>query len=329
MSELVELMSLNAEFGTMRYAYIEGDVYFVGKDAASLLEYSDTDQALRKHVSFENSTTRRIDGSSFSDGKSRDAKFINEAGFYQLSMKSKMPKASELQNWISNEVLPSLRKEGQYNMNGTTNPFFDTINEAERTINGNDRDKLRQKIELYSRMVEVPYPYGWKYFCKCFKNKTGIDIKRSLNKYKRDNGIHTLSTPEYLEKIDALDTAFEVINEMIEKKYKCEDYNPGEEYYDVMSDNEEARYELQKQEIEALRYRNTVINQFYATLENVKNIMTVRMQTEVQRGAIAVRFNDIPYEWRQFISRTDNIQNPFVINYPLANQYLNSDLLNR
>ena len=110
MSELVELMSLNTEFGTMRYAYIEGDVYFVGKDAASLLEYSDTDQALRKHVSFENSTTRRIDGSSLSDGKSRDAKFINEAGFYQLSMKSKMPKASELQNWISKDLSINIRE---------------------------------------------------------------------------------------------------------------------------------------------------------------------------------------------------------------------------
>lgn len=87
MSELVELMPLNTEFGSMRYAYINGDVYFVGKDAASLLEYSDTDKAIRTHVSAENSTTRQIGGSSFSDGKSRDAKFINEAGFYQLSIK--------------------------------------------------------------------------------------------------------------------------------------------------------------------------------------------------------------------------------------------------
>lgn len=100
----------NPEFGDIRTVEIDGEPWLVGKDVAQALGYSDTDQALRKHVDEEDKLTRQFDGS----GQSRNMTIINESGLYALIFSSKLPGAKKFKHWVTSEVLPSIRKHHGY-----------------------------------------------------------------------------------------------------------------------------------------------------------------------------------------------------------------------
>ena len=100
----------NPEFGTIRVISIEDEPCLVGKDVAQALGYTDTDQALRRHVDDEDKLTRNFDGS----GQNRGMTIINESGLYSLVLSSKLPTARKFRRWVTSEVLPSIRKTGGY-----------------------------------------------------------------------------------------------------------------------------------------------------------------------------------------------------------------------
>ncbi|MDO4721413.1 MAG: BRO family protein [Peptostreptococcaceae bacterium] len=100
----------NEEFGEIRSAVVNGEPYFVGKDIAERLGYTDTNQAIRKHVDEDDKLTRRFDGS----GQNREMTIINESGLYSLILSSKLPTAKAFKRWVTSEVLPSIRKTGSY-----------------------------------------------------------------------------------------------------------------------------------------------------------------------------------------------------------------------
>ncbi len=100
----------NEEFGQVRTVTIDGEPWFVGKNIATALGYSDTDKAIRNHVDDEDKLTRQIGGS----GQSRNMTIINESGLYSLILSSKLPSAKKFKHWVTREVLPSIRKTGAY-----------------------------------------------------------------------------------------------------------------------------------------------------------------------------------------------------------------------
>ena len=100
----------NPEFGEIRTVEVDGEPWFVGKDVTLALGYSDTDQALRKHVDEEDKLTRQFNGS----GQNRVMTIINESGLYSLVLSSKLPGAKRFKRWVTAEVLPSIRKHGAY-----------------------------------------------------------------------------------------------------------------------------------------------------------------------------------------------------------------------
>jgi len=100
----------NAEFGSVRTLEVNGEPYFVGKDVAEILGYSNTRDALVRHVDTEDKADVAIhDGS-----QNRNMTIINESGLYSLILSSKLPKAKEFKHWVTSEVLPSIRKHGAY-----------------------------------------------------------------------------------------------------------------------------------------------------------------------------------------------------------------------
>lgn len=105
-----EVQLFNFENHEVRSLLINDEPYFVGKDVADVLGYADTNQAIRKHVDNEDRLTRRFDGT----GQSRDMTIINESGLYSLILSSKLPSAKKFKRWVTSEVLPALRKTGQY-----------------------------------------------------------------------------------------------------------------------------------------------------------------------------------------------------------------------
>ena len=100
----------NPEFGTVRTITISEQPYFVGKDVAEILGYSDTFGALKKHVDDEDKQNCQND--SFETP--RGLTVINESGLYSLILSSKLPAAKQFKHWVTAEVLPSIRKRGLY-----------------------------------------------------------------------------------------------------------------------------------------------------------------------------------------------------------------------
>lgn len=98
------------EGSQVRALEIENEPWLVGKDVAEILGYSDTNQAIRKHVDDEDKLTRRFNGS----GQNRNMAIINESGLYSLILSSKMPNAKKFKHWVTSEVLPTIRKHGAY-----------------------------------------------------------------------------------------------------------------------------------------------------------------------------------------------------------------------
>lgn len=100
----------NPEFGNIRVLTIKNESYFVGKDVAFLLGYSNTRDALRKHVDDEDKDVAKCDTPS----GTQEMTVINESGLYSLILSSKLPTAKRFKRWVTSEVLPAIRKHGAY-----------------------------------------------------------------------------------------------------------------------------------------------------------------------------------------------------------------------
>ena len=100
----------NKEFGTIRTTIINDEPYFVGKDAAISLGYSNPRKAIIDHVDEEDKGVTKCD----TLGGSQDFTVINESGLYSLILSSKLPKAKAFKRWVTHEVIPSIRKAGAY-----------------------------------------------------------------------------------------------------------------------------------------------------------------------------------------------------------------------
>ncbi len=101
----------NAEFGSVRTTTIAGQPYFVDKDVADILGYSNTRKALIDHVDKEDKDDVTIRDAI---GRNQTMTAINESGLYSLILSSKMPNAKKFKRWVTNEVLPAIRKHGLY-----------------------------------------------------------------------------------------------------------------------------------------------------------------------------------------------------------------------
>lgn len=100
----------NPEFGKILTMEINGEAWFVGKDVATALGYSRPSDAIAVHVDEEDKLIRRITVS----GQGRQMTVINESGLYSLILSSKLPDAKKFKRWVTNDVLPAVRKHGAY-----------------------------------------------------------------------------------------------------------------------------------------------------------------------------------------------------------------------
>lgn len=113
MNEIIEVFN-SAEFGSIRTAKINNDIYFVGKDVADALGYVDTNKAVSMHVDDEDKKLNDKTSPSFGQ---RGATLINESGLYSLVLSSKLESAKRFKRWITADVLPALRRTGSYSLN--------------------------------------------------------------------------------------------------------------------------------------------------------------------------------------------------------------------
>ena len=102
------------EFGSVRVLTIDGEPYFVGKDVATILGYSDTAKAIRVHVDDEDKQIFKVDEMATLKTSNYGVYVINESGLYSLILSSKLPTAKKFKRWVTAEVLPAIRKHGAY-----------------------------------------------------------------------------------------------------------------------------------------------------------------------------------------------------------------------
>lgn len=100
----------NPKFGSIRVMEIDGEPWFVGKDVAIILGYSNPRKAIIDHVDEEDKGITKCD----TLGGQQNVTIINESGFYSLILSSKLPNAKIVKHWVTHEVLPSIRKNGAY-----------------------------------------------------------------------------------------------------------------------------------------------------------------------------------------------------------------------
>ena len=97
-------------FGEIRTCQVNNQIMFVGKDVATALGYSNTRDALSKHVDAEDKGTVAIRDTAYETRVT----LINESGLYSLILSSKLPQAKAFKRWVTAEVLPQIRKTGGY-----------------------------------------------------------------------------------------------------------------------------------------------------------------------------------------------------------------------
>ena len=107
-----DLKAWNFENSKIRTLEMNGEPWFIGKDVAKILGYSNPRKAMADHVDEED----RMNGVTIRDSIGREQKpiIINESGVYSLILSSKLPKAKRFKRWVTSEVLPSIRKHGLY-----------------------------------------------------------------------------------------------------------------------------------------------------------------------------------------------------------------------
>lgn len=141
-----------------------GEPEFVGIDVATALEYSNPHDALAKHVDEDCLAIREVTDAL---GRLRETTIINEAGLYQLIMRSGKPEAKVFQRWVTHEVLPQLRKFGFYGFgkpltaNQTLAAQKLCVSLAEKLVVATDaglREVLYSQLSHTSRLLNIPVP---------------------------------------------------------------------------------------------------------------------------------------------------------------------------
>lgn len=136
----------NEEFGEVRTVTIDGEPWFVGKDVAEALGYKNTRQGLATNVMDEDKGVHSVDTPS----GVQKMTIINESGLYALIFGSKLESAKRFKHWVTSEVLPSIRKTGQYQMPNLSKEMQAIVLLDTRTVQMQERlDRLEYDIPLY------------------------------------------------------------------------------------------------------------------------------------------------------------------------------------
>lgn len=118
----------NSQFGDLEILTVDGKEWFPAVRVAEILGYTNPHKAVRDHTKEKGVTIRSV----LSKGGKQNKKFIDEGNLYRLITRSKLPQADEFEEWVFEEVLPSIRKHGLY---ATDNVIENTLNNPDYIIN--------------------------------------------------------------------------------------------------------------------------------------------------------------------------------------------------
>lgn len=133
MSKEIQIFA-NDQFGEVRTLTKDGEPWFVGKDVAEILGYGNTKDALLNHVDEEDRAILQKSENATFEIPNRGMTIINESGLYSLILSSKLPTARAFKRWVTSEVLPAIRKHGEYTAPKVSQKRLGEVNSAARII---------------------------------------------------------------------------------------------------------------------------------------------------------------------------------------------------
>ena len=141
----------NNEFGAVRVITDENnEPWFVAKDVAKILGYTNPQKAIRDHVDDEDKRGERI----VTPSGIQEAIVINESGLYSLILKSKLPQVKKFKRWVTSEVLPSIRKHGLYATDEIISKTLENPDFMIELLQNLKKEKLKRK-ELEKKVIEL------------------------------------------------------------------------------------------------------------------------------------------------------------------------------
>lgn len=187
-----ELQNFNFNGNQLRTVLIDNEPFFVGKDAAAAIGYSNTRKAIRDHVKGKYLREERI----VTPSGVQTVTVISEPGLYQLAGESKLPSAEPFQDWVYEEVLPTIRKHGAYMTDAKAqdvisgNGLADLLLQAGNQIKQLELEKSQMKPKaLFADSVSASEnSILIRDLAKIIK-QNGVDIgEKRLFAWLRDNG---------------------------------------------------------------------------------------------------------------------------------------------
>jgi anti-repressor protein len=171
-----ELKVFNSEeFGDVRTVTINGDPWFVGKDVAAALGFTNPRDAISTHVFDEDKGVESID----TLGGKQKMTVINESGLYALVFGSRLKSAQRFKHWVTSEVLPAIRRTGGYQMPAPQGKelLALAVLEAQKTIEAQNTEIERMKPKAI--------------FADAVSASTSSILIGDLAKLLRQNGVDT------------------------------------------------------------------------------------------------------------------------------------------
>lgn len=124
--------------------------WFKAKDVADILEYANTNQAIQLNIDNEDKCL----GNDFRGlchrpltNNEKNTIYINESGLYSLILKSRKEEAKVFQKWVTKEVLPSIRKYGEYKLRKENHLLRSIISSQDELISNQKTINSELKIQ--------------------------------------------------------------------------------------------------------------------------------------------------------------------------------------
>ncbi len=230
------------QFGTVRTVEIDNEMWFVGKDVATALGFTNSRDAIATHVFEEDKGVETID----TLGGKQKMVIINESGLYALVFGSRLDSAKEFKHWVTSEVLPSIRKTGGY-VNPSQSDLFldtylpfadqntrllfkttlDTIQQQNNTIQQQNHTISHQEDIIRNLTSDIPLAdrrqilnrivrFGgsphtrWSFLYREFDNKFHMNTKVQLERYNETHKPKLQNRLDYIEHIGMFNELAEI-----------------------------------------------------------------------------------------------------------------------
>ena len=232
----------NDEFGSIRTVTIENEAWFVGKDVAEVLGYTNPSKALADHVDVED----KLNNETLLSLGQRGGWLINESGLYSLILSSKLPSAKRFKRWVTSEVLPAIYKTGSYSKSMSVLEIIQhsinhlveqehklkaievqQIEQAKRlssiesrlevlNVETTGRDRLNAMMRAYVVKKGISHSEGWKDFKKMYNRVLHTCLGALITNYTKKNNLKGKPTiPRFLERTNRLDDGLMIAQMML------------------------------------------------------------------------------------------------------------------